>query len=336
MIFLSLLITLNLWAYECFNCDPFSFSKEYKTRQRFDTELNEKVEALYKAPFHRMNYIAQGLTKEKDKIFLSYYYKNIYGENPEGKNSIVVEFDLQSKKIINLWRLNRNSIPFTGHVGGMIILGKYFAIVDGTEIIFFQKDEAKLLENNGSYKIYISESKNILVPDRGKEAINTSHSFINKSVDFSGKTLIWTGQFKEKPAQTQILGYEVISDDMNSNPLFQFNVPKEIYQIQGVTLVQSSPDRYLFLVCSSFGNHPSKISLLEYSLEKKNWILLKYETFLTAPSGLENIHSDSNGIWTISESGARYFQERRKPWIDDFPFIIKLPAWKNVTKDPSN
>jgi hypothetical protein len=321
---LFLVFTTKIWAYDCFECNPVETSKEYATRMRYAQELENKLISVFKIPFDMSNYIAQGLTKQNDDLFISYYYKNKYGENPEQMSSIIVRYNIEERTIKEVWELKQNNSNYTGHVSGLIVLDKKFLIVDGKKFIYFEKDNAQLVQDLGQHKVYSSQSTKVFSPNRGLKAKISVFSFISQSPDHRGLPHAWVGEFLKAEGATQILGYEITDGVVSRNPTYRFDVPPQIFQLQGVALLSPNETQYQFAVSKSYGSHPSKIYRLEYKMSGFRSRLMKKELVFTGPSGLENLHVSNDSVWSLSESAASYFQERSNPWSDYFPFLIEI------------
>ena len=99
-------------------------------------------------------------------------------------------------------------------------------------------------------------------------------------------------------------------------------------KLQGFNVLKASHDAYTLLLSQSYGNNTSYIYKLIY--DRQESLAYKYDynsksIAFTGPAGLEDLHATADGIWSLSESGANYYQNRDSgPWSQLFPFIIKL------------
>ena len=129
---------------------------------------------------------------------------------------------------------------------------------------------------------------------------------------------------------SHILGYKIDSDGtVDPAPIYKFYVPETVNKLQGVTVLNASHDAYTLLLSRSYGNSSSYIYKVEY--DRQESLLYKYDyrskiKVFIGPAGLEDLHVTADGIWSVSESGANYYQNRTtlKPWDQLFPFLIKL------------
>ena len=315
-------------AYTCDDCNSNPTSKEFRTIIRYYSELNDKVSSLRRMPFDHSNYVVQGLTKHIGDLYLSYYYKNVGGNNPKKESSVVVQYSYDDKKIKNVWKLFKDGVGYTDHVGGVVVLKDQFVVTAGKYFYFFKKDGAPVIEDQGGYKTLRANYVKSIKPSMGANSKNSNFSFASLSADHRGKSILWTGAFKENSDASDLLGYEVSGNTFATVPKYIFNVPSQVHKLQGVALVSATAGQYKFLVARSYGDNPSYVYRLIYDMSGFNSTFKSRATVFTGPAGMENIHSTQEGIWSVSESGAKYFQERKNDWNDYFPFIFRLKKEK--------
>ncbi len=272
-------------------------------------------------PYMNEGYIPQGIHITGENLaYVSMYHKDVDGVR--SKNSIVAEIDLSSKKS------KKYILPIATHVGGLAIFDKYSKFVIPYELTFcvYEKENLKDIP---------CQTQSV-----GSSLRTTGFSFINYAPDHDGDWHMWAGQFHEDSASPNdgdtsndgmhIFGYEVKSGVISTVPSYRFYVPSSVDKIQGATIIapSSKSGEYKILVTSSYGDHPSKITLLKYKREESYYYKYKYKSYenvYTAPAGLEEIHATANsqGVWALFESGSQYYDYK---WSSKgMPFMYRIP-----------
>lgn len=316
VLLLSLYLAPDARAYQCHGCKMGV--KELFTQFTYRSQLSDKVSSLRRMPFDMTDYVAQGLTKHNGNLFLSYYYKDKKGKNHRNESSMVVEYNFDKLKVNKIWYLTKDNLPYTDHVGGLVVINGNFVVTHGSKFYVFSPGQ-------GGAANFVKE----ISPDFGNIPKNNGFSFASITPDHRNVPILWTGQFKEKAQASDILGYEITGDGFATKPTYQLQVPEATFRAQGVALLSATPTKYVFALARSYGDKPSKLSRLIYSMTGTTGKLDSTKVVFTGPAGMENIHPTTDGVWSVSESGANYFQKRKKkPWGDYFPFIFRLKKKK--------
>jgi len=285
-----------------------------------DEELGGRlaeIDHCYKLPYMNEGYIPQGIHITSSNLaYVSMYHKDVNGKSY--KNSIVAEINKNNGDI------KKYVLPTTGHVGGIAIYNNYSRFV---------------VPNGRKFCIYTKSSKSTgycQTQSIGSSKRTTGFSFIHYAPDHNGKWHMWSGQFEtgtNSKDGMHIFGYAVNGSSISKTPSYRFYVPPSVNKIQGASVIapKNATDDYKILVSSSYGDHPSKISLLKY--KRYNSYHYKYKFYsskhvYTAPAGLEEIHATANskGVWTLLESGAQYYD---KKWNSKgLPFMYRIPFYQ--------
>ena len=311
----------------CYGCDDTNM-KEKDTINRYATaEGLFKALSLWRIPWLEYDYIPQGIHVTEDGfVYMSMYHKNEDGVS--SKSSIVLKYSTAANTITDVYHLNdSDGSKFKAHVGGLVVSGDYFIVPNGNKLHFFKQSDATSMSGIES-EIQLAFKTGL---DFGGSEYNYKISFLSTTKDHLDQDVLWTGQFStSKTEGSHILGYKIKTDGtVNPAPLYKFYVPETVNKIQGVTILSASYDAYTLLLSRSYGSNTSYIYKANYIRQESS--PYKYDfngkniTF-TGPAGLEDLHVTTNGIWSLSESGANYFQYRTtpKPWDQLFPFFIKL------------
>jgi hypothetical protein len=151
---------------------------------------------------------------------------------------------------------------------------------------------------------------------------NVDISCMDISADSDGTKLFWVADF-DQAVNRKLMGYAIdASGNIATSPTYTFTLP--VLDTQGVTCYAATSTTLSFYVATSFSTNPSKIYRVQYT--KGNATATSTTTVFTGPNGLEDMTMVGSTPWTISESGARYYQKRTSPapWDDLYPFLFGL------------
>lgn len=283
------------------------------------------------------DYIPQGIHRVGETTYLSLYYKN--SRNTDGEEpSIIVRLgpDGRARHVFELWE--NQETPYHEHVGGVVLHGETFYVPHGETIDLFRTRKLALTPPAAQeedqiactrlYRDRLSRSSPSLEGTR-----NAGFSFLSLGENSKGYPILWTGHFS-KENETDIVGFEFRSDgSLETDPSHIFAVP-DLVKLQGVALGVASANHYVFYVSRSYGDTPSKIYRLTYdrSLLPVTGFTARSQTtkIYEGPAGVESLTYDpsSDLLWTVSESGADYYQYRSapQPWDDFYPFTYAIDA----------
>lgn len=268
----------------------------------------------FKIPYLKEGYIPQGLhITSKNVAYISMYHKDSLGVSH--KNSIVAEINKSTGKV------RKYTLPTKSHVGGLAVFNKYskFVVPDGKNFCIYNKYN---LKRGYCQKQSIGSSKR-----------TSGFSFIHYATDHKGVWHMWAGQFevgKKSKNGMHIFGYKVSGSKISKSPTYRFYVPPSVNRVQGVSVIapKNKNGIYNILVSQSYGDHPSTITLLKYKRYEKYHYKYKHSGNMivyTAPAGLEEIHATrtTKGVWTLFESGAKYYDKKWKSKA--MPFLYRIP-----------
>ena len=313
-------------GFQCYGCDDTN-EKEKDTIDSYDNaEGLHKALSLWRIPWLEKDYIPQGIHVTEDGfIYMSLYHKD--KDKASYNASIVIKYNTATNTATDVYHLkNSNNSKYMGHVGGLVVNGDYFIVPNGGTLYFFkQSDATPAFGIESEIKLAFTTSV-----DFGGSEYNYKMSFLSVTKDHQDQDILWTGQFSTSTSVgSHVLGYKIESDGtVNPAPLYKFYVPETVNKLQGVTVLKASYDAYTLLLSRSYGNNTSYIYKLNY--DRQESLAYKYDynsksIVFKGPAGLEDLHATADGIWSLSESGANYYQNRTSsPWSQLFPFIIKL------------
>lgn len=303
-----------------------TLANEYKR----STSISETIESLLfdqknaqyfigtrKILFLDEGYIPQGLHLGENEYYVSMYHKSQKGETGT-KASIIVRYDVEGNFLQKI-NLKKDQKEFTGHVGGLGLIGENFVIPEGRELYFFSIMTGEFIKKT--------------TPDflNFGEQIKTI-SYLNISKDHLGNKVLLLGEFRERNEgyhDNTILAYPIKDNqDIGIKPQFYFKFPNTLTQIQGCAIIEANEKNYSLLISRSYGDYPSKLHKLSFINETKegySFKLLTSKEVLSAPAGMEGVAVSDTRVWSLSESGANYFQKRtNSPWKTNFPFVFTL------------
>ena len=211
-------------------------------------------------------------------------------------------------------------------MGGLVVSGDYFIVPNGNKLYFFKQSDATSVSSIES-EIKLAFKTAL---DFGGSEYNSKISFLSTTKDHLNQDIVWTGQFSTSTSVgSHVLGYKIKDDGtVNPAPLYKFYVPETVNKIQGATVLNASHDAYTLLLSRSYGSSTSYVYKLNYDRQESlayNYDYNSKSIVFKGPAGLEDLHATADGIWSLSESGANYYQNRASnPWNQLFPFIIKL------------
>lgn len=271
------------------------------------------------------SFVPQGIDRVEDNFYVSYYHKNSRDSDGDGPSIVVRITDKGSvRDVFELWEDSNE--PYTGHVGGAAFHDGALYVPSGAMVHRFRlpTTTAKESSNDTIRCTVIFRDKSQEAPSLSLVGNNSGFSFLSVGSDFEEIPTLWTGFFDENNP-TDILGYRFNTEgNLERKPHYIFSGP-DITKLQGVTLKTAESNRFVFYVSRSYGDNPSKI----YRLTYKGTALIETNKIYEGPAGVEALSYDASTewIWTVSESGADYYQNRAdNPWNDFYPFLYAIEA----------
>ncbi len=288
-------------------------------------DLNTYLTNRFYTPLMNDSYVPQGLaTNGTDTIYVSMHWRNESGTTGSYP-SVVTEFtpDGRLKRVMQLYLYN-NNFPYAGSVGGMAYWNNKIYLTNYTSVILYQLPASggntfnpeTFANPRHDNPIYMEA---VLEPDIGS---NTHISYMSTGVDDDGSPILWLGQYS-KDDYEYIMGYSILWDGtINTTPLYTFKLP--VTRVQGIYCHQSNSNNLKIYICRSYSDDVSRIYDIHYN--KGNQYYQSIQTVFTGPAGMEGIAMIDSELWTVSESGAKYYQKRSDPdpWDEYFPFVFSL------------
>ena len=313
-------------GFQCYGCDNTN-AKETDTINAYNNADGlHKASNLWRIPWLEYDYIPQGIhVTEDDFIYMSFYHKD--KDKLSYNSSVVIKYSTVTNRVTDVYHLKgSNNSKYMGHVGGLVVSGDYLIVPNGGDLHFFRQSDATPTYGIES-EIKLGFRTSV---DFGGSEYNFKMSFLSTSKDHQNQDILWTGQFSTSTSVgSHVLGFKIENDGtVNPTPMYRFYVPETVNKLQGVTVLNASYDTYSLLLSRSYGNNTSFIYKLNYNRQESSPYKYEYSSKSIAfkgPAGLEDLHISADGIWSLSESGANYYQNRpSNPWTQLFPFVIKL------------
>jgi hypothetical protein len=296
-------------------------------------DVADHVTRRQMAPFLNDRYVPQGVaTDGVDRIFLTYYWRHESGEQKEYP-SILVEMRT-SGELVRVMQLYRDingggSTPMDGHVGGVAYWNGKIYIPDEEDILRYDLDQVGSYTFDPDTFANPRGDQNPLYPDVIYEGcflgtLNTSISYLSVGQEVDGTAILWTGAFDEHD-QRNLIGFAIDAaggiDHTTASHVFK--LPEE--KVQGIDQYAATCTGYWFLTSHSWGGKwgdHSHVRWLRYDAGQTTPVA--QGDLFELPSGLEDFAMLGDELWSISESGAKYYQKRTSPWEQLFPFVFAM------------
>lgn len=276
-----------------------------------------RVRARFGLPLLNDDWVPQGVASSADgrTIWLSGYVQDADGANPQNKASMVAEIDLEAQAVTRILRLvDASGANLVRHVGGLGELDGSLYIPSASRVFRFVLADAVLEKaavpgvHPPVYRLAVSDD----FPTR------SGGSFLD--VDHERRS-IWVGEFNNTGEERGAIDrYELGPDGRILRPARDDSDERHLLpvdKVQGAVALPGEP--LTFVLSTSYGNNASRIY---------RWTPGQPASLVaTLPAGTEDIDRSPDGtVWTMFESGARYYQKRSSPapWTDLSPFLIGL------------
>jgi hypothetical protein len=337
-------------------------SAVFRARNPDDDTDNETVPIQATAhafvPFVSDDYVVQGVAHSceagqscsRNLLYLSYYWKTPGVETGSGREdvgcdalgrskdgscsmerkrnrSIIVEVDLDRKRVTRCWRLagSSNEQRF-GHVGGIAYFRGSVYVADSNKVTRYAVGQAPTTPIAADYEC--EELYREQFPSGNfREYPVAKSSYVSLFHSQSGHPEMVVGSSGDH-GSVRVYRYGVDAHgNLSENYTASYWVP---YSTQGVEIVYEHPNEYL-VVSASEGVY--KYPAVLASGKPPNSHIQYYPS---APKGLEDSARVGNTFWSASESGARYYQLRpTNPWTFFYPFIYTFEpstmTWRRPT-----
>jgi hypothetical protein len=295
---------------------------------------SNKVVDRMEWPFANDYYIPQGLTYDatNGRFYVGYYWKDEAG-TLHGAPSIIAEIDAATKTLRRTFQLQLSAVGVSpvvwhdGHIGGLAYHNGSLYTKEGTTIYRYRLQDAPAPN-------YIFDAATFTNP-RGDQnplpayatytpniSTNVDISCMDIAPDSDGTPIFWVADF-DLSTYRKLLGYPI---DANGNvaatPRYTFTLP--VLKTQGVTCYAAGATTLDFYIATSYSTNLSEIYRVRYV---KGVSAAQSSTkVFEGPFGLEDMTMAGPTPWTISESGARYYQKRTSPapWDDLYPFLFGI------------
>ena len=274
------------------------------------------VNALAFVPYQHDDFVPQGLTNSwedpdfpgpEGMIYISLYNRDVTGRTGL-RRSMIVELDPGNNyQVRRCFRL-RGQLQYS-HNGGIAYHNGTIYIassgcIEGYPVPAYMGDDT--LKYQDLYPL-----------SAGLWDVGGPASFTTYFDD-----TLWVGDFREEDEDNPYLrGYPMNPDGSVSEIPKYYRLP---LRTQGCAWSRYGNETHLFVSISAGGTNNS----LLHRFNKRDlsaYYVAEPERTLEFPSGSEDLSFDKEGdIWSVSESGARYYQLRESsPWKQFFPFVYE-------------
>lgn len=299
-----------------------------------DFAFDPGVVARFTAPFQDDYYVPQGVAASPDggELFLSMYYNARHEDpgcsevNPDDLPSIIVGFDPCEAQLTRVYLLHEATLdePNTSHVGGLAVVpdaqGQLVALAPahGGLARYAIDDEgawsASTVADLAPPDLLPSGAPRLIAYQRLETApVDDDCGMSFLSYDASTHSL-WTGTFNALlPAP--LCRYELDASAQLATLALKVDMP--LPRVQGVAVAPSGE----VLLSTSYGNNTSW--LYRWPLDGAPVAIAR------GPAGFEDLAVTPQGlVWTVSESGGKYYQKRgnnpscSSPWTALYPYVF--------------
>lgn len=310
----------------------------HKTVKRYPnvdpTHANNRVYDRMTWPFMNDYYVPQGLTYDAANgyFYVGYYWKDEDG-TLHGEPSIVAEIDAATNALRRTFQLQTSAaganpvVWHDGHVSGLAYLNGSLYTKEGPTIYRYRLQDApapayvfnpatfaNARGDQNPLPAYAIYTPNI--------STNLDISCMDISTDSDGTKIFWVADF-DLSVYRKLLGYAIDANgNIATNPTYTFTLP--VLKTQGVTCAAATATTLDFYIATSYSSNPSEVYEVRYN--KGTATAQSSTKIFEGPFGLEDMTMVGDLPWTISESGARYYQKRTiyPPWDDLYPFIFGI------------
>jgi hypothetical protein len=302
------------------------------------TSASNKVVDRMFTPFLNDGYNPQGVGYDPvgHNVYVSYYWHDSDGSigdpttNPD-KVSIVAEINQDTHSLRRVFRLYRTDgvTPNYGHVGGLTYYNGSLYASFGTSVYRYSLAGAP----NPNYIFNAATFANPRCDQNPLTAVsyslanylqgNSGPGAFSVATDSDGSAIFWSAGFDET-ANVKLLGFRFNADGSIAVPaVYAFTLP--VPKVQGVAVYSmTSTDVWCYL-STSFGDTTSVWKRVHYV--KSSATAQSTTTVFSGPAGTEGLAMDGSSVWSVSESGAKYYQKRtdgNAQWDDLYPFVFKV------------
>ena len=295
-------------------------------------DVADHVDQRHFSPFLNDRYVPQGMATDGiDRLFLTYYWKHENGTDRTFP-SILVEMRTSGEllRVMQLYESkDAGGSAMVGHVGGVAYSNGKIYIPDNDDILRYDLDQA------GSYVFDPDTFANPLMDQNPIYAdvtysgcavglLNTGFSFLSCGKTVDGKPILWGGQFDENTTKN-IVGFDLDGSGGfdHKSPDYTFDLP--VTKVQGIDQYAETCSEFWFLTSQSWGGSwtaHSHVRWARFSTAQSSPI--DEGALFELPAGLEDLAMLGGDLWSISESGAKYYQKRKTPWDQLFPFVFRM------------
>lgn len=316
--------------------------------------LDPHVSTRFYSPFMNDLYVPQGVASNGvDRLYLSMYWKdkegNHCGEHDSSVTvppSIVVEVTTAGELVRVIQLLDENWEVYCGHVGGAAYWGGFLYLPRGEDVLRYDLSGASgpafvpgtfantAFDQDPIAPDYVAYDCDF-VSSSNEDIANTGISYLSISEDHDGTPVLWTGQFGNDNSNYPPPGREIVGFVLSCDGTFDPDNPDHVYtlpvdDVQGLYAYYATCGELRFYLSCSFGDHPS--TLFDAHYDRGVHLATNANLVFTGPAGMEDLTRVGDDFWTISESGAKYFQKRdSSPWDQLFPFVFAIDNLQTPT-----
>lgn len=312
-------------------------------RRVMDTYTNIALGAFKSAmqermilPFANDDYVPQGICgdQERGRLFVSFYYKDVDGNNPRNFSSIVAEINVASAQLQNVYVLkDRAGNPMTSHAGGILYEDGLLIVPDAKKLWVYDISDINPSNWNpgdltGFDPVPIHPIQEIINGGNLQRPLVSwdSIAFVDLIRDEAHQPWLVLGDYNPSgPATNSLYRLRRFRDPSYiSLGVSQLQLQLSAYT-QGSAAYYFAKGVMKTFQAATGGNTSRILDVLYPANFSENTNAIQNSSPLIVPRGLEQLTFLDGKLWTLSESGSRYLQKRdNSPWPECFPFIYSL------------
>lgn len=289
----------------------------------------ENITDRFTCPFANDKYCPQGVAYDSSN---GYIYITLYWLDTDGGTgsypSIMAEIRKSDNELRRVFQLKTTGgSNLTAHVSGAAYYSGNVYICAGSAYL-----NRYNMSSAGSYTFNADNFANPRFDQNPFNAAatysmslqgNPSMSCLSLDTDYNGDKILWTSHCDSSTLR-KLLGFKINTSTkaVYTSATHSYTVP--VYNVQGVYCYSATSTQLKFYIMTSSSDFPS--ALYDVTYNRGISTAASYTLLTYLPAGGEDLTMIGSDLWTVSESGAKYYQNRTNSfrWLSLYPFIYGL------------